>query len=63
MTAWVVPCPNCGTENEMARAEVEVVCGQVRCTCTCRRCNHVFTTQEEYWRWLGLEEAPPDVDR
>lgn len=59
MTAWIVTCPTCGAKNEMSRSEVEVACGKVTCTCTCRQCDHVFTTQEEYWRWLGLEEAPP----
>lgn len=60
MTTWVVTCPNCGTSNEVSSDQVTVHCGKATCTCTCVNCSTAFDDETEYWRWLGLESAPPE---
>jgi hypothetical protein len=59
MPIWNLTCPSCGTENHIPPELVEVVCGEVSCSCTCINCGVKFTAEREYWRWLGLTDAPP----
>lgn len=58
MPLWMVSCPNCGQETETP-ATVAVLCGQVSCDCTCPSCRHTFRAEQEWWRWAGLDEGPP----
>ena len=60
MLTWKVTCPNCGTANEVSPALVQVQCGVVACTCTCVNCSNQFGAEQEYWRWLRLDEPPID---
>ena len=57
---WIVNCPNCETENEVDVPATVVDCGEVSCKCTCINCQSEFEHREEYLRWLGLDEAPPE---
>lgn len=59
MDHWIVTCPKCGTKNEVQPDQITVQCGQATCTCTCVNCSTTFEDHTEYWRWLGLESAPP----
>jgi hypothetical protein len=59
MPRWMVDCPNCGTSNEIPADAVAVDCGTVLGLCTCVNCGTEFSKQQPYWRWLGLDEAPP----
>jgi hypothetical protein len=61
MPTWIVKCPKCETEKEISAADVAVNCGRVTYTCTCTNCRHEFDSEQPYWRWLGLKEAPPGV--
>lgn len=58
MALGTITCPNCGTPNEAEREEITVHCGMMSCSCTCTNCGSEFDAEEEYWRWLGLEEGP-----
>jgi hypothetical protein len=60
MLTWNVTCPNCGTVNEISPALVRVQCGVVACISTCVNCSNQFDDEQEYWRWLGLDEPPKD---
>jgi ribosomal protein S27AE len=54
-----IRCPNC-TEVVEGAEEIRVACGKVGGTCTCPNCGNRFEAPEvDYWRWLGLETAPP----
>jgi len=58
MPVWIVVCPNCETENQVTKDSVTVECGVAECQCVCVNCKTEFTSQQEFWRWLGLEEGP-----
>ena len=58
MPEWIIDCPECGTPNTVPVSAVTVTCGVARCTCTCINCGNQFEGEQEYWRWLGLEEGP-----
>ena len=60
MALWTITCPECGTANEVSREEIIVRCGTMSCTCTCTNCGGEFSAEEEYRRWLGLENRPQD---
>lgn len=61
MPSWILVCPNCGTENTTKRADLRAECGIIHCACTCVNCEQDFEGQQEYWRWLGLEEGPAEA--
>lgn len=60
MSVWPeIRCPEC-TEPVEGPEEIRVACGKVGGTCTCPNCGARFEAPEaDYWRWLGLETAPP----
>lgn len=59
MSTWILICPNCETPNDIPRDLILVDCGQVSCICTCVNCGSEFDGEQEFWRFLGLPEAPP----
>ena len=59
MKTWILTCPNCGSGNEILGNAVVIRCGIVYCKCTCINCNREFESQQAYWQWLGMLEAPP----
>lgn len=59
MTTWILVCTNCHTPNEVPREEVTVKCGEGYFEGRCIHCKRKVKGQQEYWRWLGLEEGPP----
>jgi len=63
MAIWLVTCPNCSTANEVQRAQIVLECGKISCICICKNCKNEFRIEDQYWRWLGLDEAPPDLDK
>lgn len=62
MAIWILVCPNCGTSNEAPKGAVTERCGVVYFLGTCINCGEAFEGQQEYWRWLGLDEGPPPDD-
>jgi hypothetical protein len=62
MKTWILECPNCGTPNEAPKEAVSVNCGNVYYRGRCKNCKKELEGQQEYWRWLGLEESPPPED-
>lgn len=63
MATWLVTCPNCGAENEVQSAHIKLECGKISCTCVCKSCQNEFGLEDQYWHWLGLDEAPPDLEK
>jgi len=59
MATLILKCPHCGVDNDVPTQAVVIRCGFVYCKCTCRNCSQEFDSQQEYWQWLGLTEAPP----
>lgn len=55
--AWILTCPNCGSENEAVPGTVVVKCGVAHCHCTCANCQNEFNGELDYLLWLGLSEA------
>lgn len=64
MNVWTeIRCPKC-TEEVSGPEEIRVACGKVGGVCTCPNCGAKFDAPEaEYWRWLGLDAAPPPGQR
>jgi len=62
MAGWTVYCPDCGATNRVPADGLTIKCGKVSRTHVCESCGHTFTTEQPYWRWLGLKEAPPAED-
>lgn len=60
MTNWILTCPHCGEENDTVNGTVIIECGTVSSHCVCVNCRQDIDDQQEYWRWLGLAEKPPD---
>ena len=40
--------------------EMDLECETLSYTCVCVNCGKAFTGEEPYWRWIGLDEQPPD---
>jgi len=62
MAGWTVYCPDCGATNRVPADDLTIECGKVSCTHVCENCGNAFTSEQPYWRWLGLKEAPPAGD-
>jgi DNA-directed RNA polymerase subunit RPC12/RpoP len=62
MNKWILVCSNCGTPNEIPREVVTVKCGMVYFNGSCSNCKSEIEGSQEYWRWLGLNEALPLED-
>lgn len=60
MTIWKLVCPHCQTPNEVFKEAVTIKCGVAHFKGTCIKCNKDLEAHQDYWRWLGLPEAPPD---
>ncbi len=58
MAEWTVRCPACGATNRVPTDEVDLDCGTVSYTRVCESCGHTFSSEQPYWRWLGLKEPP-----
>jgi len=58
MPVWEVQCPKCGSVNQVTKDAVIVRCGMAECTCVCTNCKTEFNSEQEYWRWLGLDHGP-----
>jgi len=59
MATLILECPYCGTDGRVSTQAIVIRCGSVFFKCTCGNCNQKFDSQQEYWHWLGLTEAPP----
>jgi hypothetical protein len=59
MSKWALKCSNCGTPNEVPNKAVTEKCGIVYFQGRCINCKNELNGEQEYWRWLGLEEGPP----
>lgn len=59
MAGWTLRCPACGATHRVPAAELNLECGTVSYTHVCENCGHTFTSEEPYWRWLGLKGPLP----
>lgn len=62
MASWTLHCGHCGTANRVPADELELECGTVSYSGVCEKCGKPLSAEERYWRWLGLNGPPPDVD-
>jgi hypothetical protein len=60
MMIWRLICPHCETLNEVFKESCTFDCGKVDFKGVCINCNQEIEGHQEFWRWLGLPEGPPD---
>lgn len=59
MPTVVIACPGCGTQ-PVPHTVAGVRCGVTLCECTCEQCGTEFGHEIDWWRWVGLDQPPPE---
>lgn len=59
MPTLSITCPECSNE-PVPYTVAGVRCGLTLCECACERCGTEFGQEVAWWRWAGLDEAPPE---
>ena len=60
MAGWTLYCPDYDAANRLRPDELSLEFGTVSWTHNCETCGNALSSEQPYWRWLGLKGSPTE---